>query len=224
MHKIRGRFRQSLKGSCQSFVAAEYPLLCVSFLFPFSFFFFFPFFLFFFFKRIIVHNWKTIAVWYIQWFWLVESNMGLKYWRIWKHIPPLFCPLRTPYSIWSRAVRSVNLLQSQTTVHSWVFHRDPEIPPEAWVGCVSSNYLNCAETEKLKEIRENGSITGSFFFLLFQFSISIFTKLHFKGSGYPLFMICSSPHGSLIISCPLQPLLSAATAFPMKKKKKNSFV
>jgi hypothetical protein len=55
----------------------------------------------------------------------------------------------------------------------------PEVPPEAWVGCVSSNYLNYAETEKLKEIRENGFIDNWILFFFFNFQFSIFTRLHF---------------------------------------------
>lgn len=122
MHKMRRRFRQSLKGELSVFCCSRVPAI-VCFLF---------FFLFFFFERIIVHSWKTIAVWYIQWFWLVESNMGLKNtggFGSTFHVS-LFFPLLTEYSIWSRAFAlSTCGLQSQTTVpRLYCFESSTETP------------------------------------------------------------------------------------------------
>lgn len=59
---------------------------------------------------------------------------------------PSYSVLLTPYSIWSRAVLSVNLWRTVSNHRSQTieFFQSPR------VGCVSSDYLNCAETEKLK--------------------------------------------------------------------------
>lgn len=73
---------------------------------------------------------------------------GLKYlWRIWKSMF-LFFLLLTPYGVGLFSLSTCGL-QSQTTVpRPWSL--PPVSPSSLLVGCVSSNYLNCAETEKLK--------------------------------------------------------------------------
>lgn len=111
----------------------------------------------------------------------------------------------TPYSVWSRAVLSVNLWRTISN------HRSQTVPIPPGRMRVIRLFEFCRNGEvKTISDRMDSSITGSFFFLFhFQFVVHSLSELP---SGYlcpPFFMICFGLFTAWIAHY----LVSAATAF-----------